>query len=659
MGASSKTRKENAVEETSRAALPVSPREWMDGGVALLDLNLKVLSASPELVEWLELEADQVRGRLLSELLLQRCGVTLGDWSQVCEGTLPFANKLLPYDSSSGKKWLKVEIARNEAGWFVRLGSALPPLGQMVEDGGWRSKPEEEDPEKARLRVRLLRAESQLNDLVQRWPGVIFNQRADFSFRYVSPRIEALTGVSADVWLRQPQRFWQIVHETDVEELRQQCKHAAQSREGVTTTFRIRHALTGQVSYILESRKAQASRTGLVLSYEGVWLDITRQTIAEKRLTAAAWKETLAALTMGLAHDFGNVMSGILSLSELLMSQAGPNHPYTESLNLIKHNSLQASQLVHRIINLHRSKTGERQYHDLNQVVPELADLVRKVLPRRIRIETTNCTEALPVYMDAVEFRQVLLNLALNAADAMPERGSLSFQTRLITTPPPCAGQEHLQGSLPRLPIVCLSVRDTGCGIAARHLPHLFDPFFTTKPLNKGSGLGLYNARVFVEEHNGAIMVESVEGMGSTFHIYLPQADFTESDRQMGQSQRRRCLMLVGPSGPIADSTAEFLRTQNFYVVVTHTPLRAMELLTSEERGFVGVMILAAPQDIDMLSLVPEIQDRKLASKTILQIIGGNQDQVETGILTKADLVITNDVDEDGIIRKLNSLFAV
>ena len=168
----------------------------------------------------------------------------------------------------------------------------------------------------------------------------------DFSLQFASLNIRELTGVSPADWSNQPQRFWQLVHESDAGELQQQFKRAVQTGGDITNTYRIRHALTGRVAYILEHRQPTVSQNGLLLGYEVVWLDVTRQTIAEKRLSTAAWKETLAVLTLGLAHDFRNIMAGIHSLSESFLSQVEPQHPFQEGLSLIKNSSLQASQLV-------------------------------------------------------------------------------------------------------------------------------------------------------------------------------------------------------------------------------------------------------------------------------------------------------------------------
>jgi signal transduction histidine kinase len=625
--------------------------DWLEGGLALIDTSHRILDLNEALALWLGKDRTQLTGANLDELLQGRCSEIAPLLAWAWAETAPLAEYPFLVESEPEKHWLNLEVARNSGGWFVRLSSILPPWHELMEEGG----AQERDFEKQQLRVRLLRAESQLDRLAQRWPGVLFSQRADFSFQYANGKIEELTGLPPEAWRNQPLRFWEVVHEADVEELKRQCYRATRQPVGVTTTYRIRHVVTGKVSYILEYRHAAVSKSGMVLGYDGVWLDITRQTIAEKRLSIAAWKETLALLTMGLAHDFNNLMSGILSLTELMIAQLGPQSPQTPTLNMVKQSSLQASQLIQRIVSLHRSKTGVRHYMDLNQVVSELVELVCKVLPRRIRVETKLAEGPLPVYLDEVEFRQVVLNLALNAADAMPDRGALTFRVTAHAEPQELA---HAQGQFPRLPCVCLSVQDNGTGISKRHLAHIFDPFFTTKPLTKGSGLGLYNARVFVEEHSGAISVDSAEGAGATFHLWLPQADFTEAERMAAQNaRRRRTLLLVGQPGLATDTVIEFLRTHNFYVVATHTPARAIELLVTDENSLNGVMVLADASDETMLNLVRELHDRKLARLVVLQIMGGNPDHVDSRILERAQLVLGNNDEESVILKKLEAIF--
>ena len=339
----------------------------------------------------------------------------------------------------------------------MRLNSTLPPLSEL-EEAVW-DEHLGNDSARREMFVRLLRAEARLDRLLRRWPCVVFSQRPDFSLQFASPNIQELTGVSVAEWSLQPRRFWELVHEQDAVELRVQFKRAVESRTNVTNTYRLRHALTGRVTHILEQREPVISRNKLLLGYEVVWLDVTRQTIAEKRLSTAAWKETLAILTLGMAHDFRNIMAGIHSLSESYLLQMEDAHPFKEGLSLIQKNSAQANQLVQRMINLHLGQIGERSYHDLNEVVQDIIDLVAKILPRRIHVGSELAGESLPIYADLVELRQAVINLLLNAADAMPKGGQLTLKTSRHHELPP---MPNMKGSAPRLPSVCLTIRDTG-----------------------------------------------------------------------------------------------------------------------------------------------------------------------------------------------------
>jgi two-component system, cell cycle sensor histidine kinase and response regulator CckA len=503
----------------------------------------------------------------------------------------------------------------------------------------------------------LLRAEAGLDGLMRRWPCVVFTQRPDFSLQFVSPNIEELTGIPAAKWSSQSQHFWPIVHDLDAPELRQQFKRAVQSGADLTHTYRIRHAVSGRVAYILEHRHPTISQNGLLLGYEVAWLDVTRQTVAEKRLSAAAWKQTLAVLTMGMAHDFRNIMAGVHSLSESFLSQIGELHPFREGLTLIKNNSLQASQLVQRMIDLHSSQTGERNYHNLNAIAADLLDMVDKILPRRIRVERELAAESLPVYLDIVELRQVVVNLLLNAAEAMPRGGRLTLRTSRHTQLPK---PEHLKGAAPRLPCVCLTIEDTGCGIKKRHLASIFDPFFTTK--SKGSGLGLYNAWIAVEKHQGAVSVQSKEGVGTRFDVWLPQADFSESSQDAAAARRRRVtrrsILLVGQAGEMLGKTSELLRTHNYHVVLATAGESLAELLQSSDYHFAGVLMLAEPDDPSLKSLLDEVRQQSKDMKVGLKLAGCNQDDLDSHVARGVDLLLESDLSEAKMLEKLESFLS-
>jgi signal transduction histidine kinase len=489
---------------------------------------------------------------------------------------------------------------------------------------------------------------------MNRWPGVIFSQRPDFSFISVSPKIEEFTGIPVSEWCRESKYFWQVVHEADAEALSARLRSEAQCPDGITSTYRIRHTQTGRVTYLWEHRQPVPASNGLILRHEGFWLDITRQTVAERRLLDMSRRENLGTLTMGLVHDFCNIMTGIVGMSETFEASLEKDSPVRNGLGLIRTQALQASQLAHRIRQLHQGIPGDKSYHDLNESVASLVEVLHKVLPRRVRVHTQLEPGQLPLYVDAVELQQVIVNLALNAADAMPEGGDLTFRTarheRLPSTP-------NLQCVPPRSPAVSLSVQDTGKGIPARFLGSIFDPFFTTKPLGKGSGLGLYNARLFAENHGAAISVETQVGGGTTFHLWFEQPNFTEA-QQARPVQRpvRHTLLVAGPSGEALDHLVDMLRKNGFYVVPAATEADAVEALHAPYFQFTGVIVLWTGGNAEELALCRRIRSYKLPLKNIIAAFGRNQDEPDSELLPEVDAVVPFDMPAPDFLARLKTI---
>jgi PAS domain S-box-containing protein len=488
------------------------------------------------------------------------------------------------------------------------------------------------------------------------WPGVLFRQRPDFSFEFVNDQIEELTGVAPAEWAERPGRFWEVVHEADHADVRQNCERAVRESQMVSMTYRLRHWRSGRICHVQERRQPVLAADGGLIGFDGLWLDITRETLAERRLTGAAWKETLALITMGLAHDLGNVIAGIHSLSETFLAQTEEAHPFREGLGLIRKNSLHAGQVLHRIVSLHQAASGERSHLDLNETVRDVLDLIGKVIPRRIRLETVLAATPLPVYLDPSELRQVLLNLTVNAADAMPQTGKLTLTTALCESMPT---MDHYCGTPPRSTAVSVSVEDTGCGIPARHLEAIFDPFFTTKSTDKGSGLGLYNAGLFVRKHGGAISVESTEGHGSRFTVWLPQADFTEKLADAAPPPvRRRSLLLVGGPEDMRAATAEWLRVHGYHVLMTSISENQTEFIRSGDYQFSGIFVLVEPGELQLAARLACWRRNQPRLKIILKPLVGSRDGLDRMALEQSDLVVTMDWMEADVLERMRRLFA-
>jgi PAS domain S-box-containing protein len=629
------------------SAGPSLQPSWLDGGSAVLDPRGQIVSANDALAVWLGSTPASLAGQSLPKLLAQRCS----EWEGLLHGFLagkgPFDRLELVAEHGASER-LSVELGRHGNTLFVHLESALPPVADLeglFPDSSWGRLIGH------RLFQRMLRSEAQLDNLMHRWPGIIFSQRPDFSFAFVSPRIEELTGVPASEWRRQSKYFWDVVHEADAEALATRLRTEPQSSAGMTSTYRIRHVRTGRVTYLWEHRRAVRSSNGLMLGYEGIWLDITRQTIAERRLLTMSWRENLGTLTMGLAHDFCNIMTGIVGLSETFEASLETDSSVRGGLSMIRTTALQASELAHRIRQLHQGLPGEKNYLDLNESLGSLVGVLQKVLPRRLRIKSDFASGQLPIYVDAVELQQVVVNLALNAADAMPKGGSLTFHTARFDQLP---ATPNLQGLPPRDPIIGLSVQDTGSGIPARFLASIFDPFFTTKPLGKGSGLGLYNARLFAEKHSAAISVETKEGAGSTFHLWFPQADFTEAQQaQPAERPARHTLLVVGAAGEVLDRMVEMLRQNGYYVVPAVGEPDAVEALHAPHFQFTGLITLCTSGRSEELALCQRIRAYNLPLKTVLSIFGCNQDELTASALESVDAIVPFDLPAADFLAQL------
>lgn len=629
-----------------------STTTWLNGGMAVLDENGSVISANDTLALWLGRSGDKLQGQSFLAVM----GQCFPEWEEVLRG---FFQRAAPFDrlelvsaSEGASRKLGVELCRHGQVRFVRMESMLPPMQDLEE-----TVPEEYRGRAATHTVfnRLIRAEAQLDNLVHRWPGIIFSQRPDFSFAFVSPRIQELTGVSPQEWRRQTKYFWQVVHEADADALMKRLQHITNSAEGMTNTYRIRHIQTGRVCYLWEHRQAVLSSNGLLLGYEGIWLDITRQTIAERRLLNMSWKENLGMLTLGLAHDFCNIMTGIVALSETFEKELSGHESLRTGVTLIRSTANQASELANRIRQLHQGVPGQKNYYDLNEVVSGMAETLEKVLTRRVRVQTALEQGQLPVYLDAVELRQVIVNLALNGVDAMPNGGSLVFRTSRHEQPPAAT---PLQGNYPPAPLVCLSVQDTGTGIPTNYLNSIFDPFFTTKPLGTGSGLGLYNTRLFAENHGVGISVETREQSGTTFHLWFAQADFSEAQHppQAAIPLTRHTLLVAGAPGEARDRMVEMFRTNGFYVVAAAPKTDALQALYSTDYHFSGVLVLCQRAHAEEFSLLDRIHSEKLPVKVFLGLLGCNQDEIETSFLERVDALFPPDLPAPEILSRIRAV---
>lgn len=501
--------------------------------------------------------------------------------------------------------------------------------------------------------LRMYRMDAPIDVLLQHWPGVLFRQAADLRFQFLSPRILEWTGHPPEAFLARPALFFECVHGRDVDAVRVRLE-SAPAPAGRSIRFRFRHSATGRVTHVSELRRAVSDSTGAAKGWEGFWQDETRLALAERRLDSAAWKEALSELTGGFTHDFNNVFGAVHSLSDTFLSQVETGHPFHDGLALMKRDSRQAGQLVRRLQQLHTSSAGQLAYHDLNAIVTEAAEVLRRGFSKRVGVATEFAQVQLPIHADSTALLSVIVALALNSSDAMTGAGRVVLRTWAAGDPPRPDG---FVGTWPRPPSVCLSVQDTGPGFTPRQLVTMFEPGFTTRPASLGIGLGLRHARRFAERHCGAISVESPPGGGATVHLWLPQSNFTEAVGEVGVCPSRSYLILVAghPAGAQTE-IAEGLRRRGFRVLLADetTP----ELLASTDHDIDALLIRASSDDTGIPRLVEFIRRHRLPVKIFIQPAGCAADSLEPGLLSKADATFAEDLSEERLVEKLKKSLA-
>lgn len=245
---------------------------------------------------------------------------------------------------------------------------------------------------------------------------------------------------------------------------------------------------------------------------------------AEERLRHSQKLEAIGILAGGVAHDFNNILTVIRGYSTMLLMQTPADNPHHESLQMIVDAAKRATSLTQSLLTFSRKQEATPSKAELCTLVSSFEKFIKRIIGDNITLSFICDQHTIPASVDRSMIEQMLMNLAINARDAMPGGGRLSITTSNTQLDTARAAALDLTPGL----YINLTVADTGCGIPQEFLPKIFDPFFTTKEIGKGSGLGLSMVYGIVQQHRGAITVNSTPGSGTTFSIYLPVTNTPE-----------------------------------------------------------------------------------------------------------------------------------
>jgi PAS domain S-box-containing protein len=323
--------------------------------------------------------------------------------------------------------------------------------------------------------------------------------------------------------------------------------------------------------------------------------DVTERRRLENQLFRAQKMEAVGQLAGGVAHDFNNLLAGIMGFAEV-MALKESNPATIEGLSRILDICERAGELVRQLLAFSRKAPAARRPVDVNEVLGRVREILRRTLDPRIEVTDARATELCTVEADPSQLESAVLNLAVNARDAMPEGGTITLSSRVVALDE--LAISTLDRPLPPGDYVQISVKDTGFGIPAELLPRIFEPFFTTKEAGKGTGLGLAAVYGTVAAHHGSVEVRSEPGKGSEFRILLPRATSqalptTKSEPPRGTGR----LVLVDDEAAVRVTAAELLQALGYSVEAFERPRDAIAWFEAHHAAVDGVVVdMVMPQ---------------------------------------------------------------
>ncbi len=328
--------------------------------------------------------------------------------------------------------------------------------------------------------------------------------------------------------------------------------------------------------------------------------DVTDERLTREKLAAQERLSIIGQLTAGIAHDFNNMLNVVLGISELMLRDAELPDKFRRKVEMIKDQIYRASNLTKQMLDFSRKSIYQKQVINLVQFMKEVISLLKRTLPENIKINFRYDEEHL-IYADATSIQQIIMNLAINSRDAMPEGGDLNFEISR-TEPPkeifmPISQREVVdEKELIDKQWIVITVSDTGVGIPENMIDKIFEPFFTTKPRGKGTGLGLSQVYGIIREHGGYINVKSKVGKGTTFYIYLPEFVSLKVKPELNVKEEKfvsgqgEVILLVEDDPEVIEVNCQILETLNYQVLKATDGFSAIEVYR-ENKDKIAVVI--------------------------------------------------------------------
>ncbi len=379
---------------------------------------------------------------------------------------------------------------------------------------------------------------------------------------------------------------------------------------------------------------------GLMLHF----IDVTEQKNLEIQFAQSQKMQAVGQLAGGVAHDFNNLLTAMIGFCDLLLMRFRPGDPSFADIMQIKQNANRAANLVRQLLAFSRQQTLQPRILDITEVLHELSHLLRRLIGENIELKVVHGRDLGLAKVDQGQLEQVIINLAVNARDAMQGGGTLTIRTANLTQPSTMRRGHEV---MPAGDYVLIEVTDTGVGIPKEHLVRIFEPFFSTKEVGSGTGLGLSTVYGIVRQTGGFIFVDSAPGRGAVFQIYLPRHQLNEA-ALVARSEPLEVLpatdltgigtvMLVEDEDPVRIFGARALRNKGYKVLEAKSGEAGLELIrTAEEKIDLLITDVVMPQ-MDGPALIREVREIHPDMKVIF-ISGYTEDSFRQRLDTDSEI---------------------
>jgi PAS domain S-box-containing protein len=457
------------------------------------------------------------------------------------------------------------------------LARLAPAVRRELDDAAQRRQ-------RKRIADALAASEERLRRLAQNAPDIIFEYALEPQphFTYVSPAAERITGYPPQEHFSDPGLWLRIVQDEDRPKLESLLLPASGSQPG-NQELRWQHRDSRQRWVDLRTTPI-LDESGRLVGVEGIVRDVTDRKALEAQLFSAQRMEAIGRLAGGIAHDFNNMLTVIGGYCSILRRKLPEGDARLRDVAKIENATDRSASLVSQLLAFSRRQPRNLKVLDFNKVLIEMAPMFDRLIGENVRVELHCGKDVEPVRADRSQMEQVLMNLVVNARDAMPEGGRITIETETLDIadmvsdkPFPLKPGRYLR----------VSVSDTGMGMDEAVRAHIFDPFFTTKEVGSGTGLGLSTVYGIIKQMDGYIWVYSEPGLGTTFKLYLPSAQGTpgqEAPRQApSRLDGRETILLVEDEELVREAAQEILSAHGYTIIAASNGDDALQALASQE----------------------------------------------------------------------------